>query len=191
MVSWSVRFLIAGGGGGGVLDKAYGSRAREVSRGEITTAKQLRERMADVVPNDETFKSAFSNATVRKTNLARYYLRALELYIKDEKEPQLLPNEDAASVNLEHILPVTPSNEWDVPTDVASAYYKRIGNMVLLNARQNVDLGNKTFSEKKPVLRASPFILTSETARQRIWGPKQIEKRQMELAEYAVKVWPI
>ncbi|MCI4680246.1 DUF262 domain-containing HNH endonuclease family protein [Rhodoblastus acidophilus] len=191
MVSWSVRFLIAGGGGGGVLDKNYGSRAREITKGELTTAKQLKERMSEVVPNDEVFKRAFSSATVRKNNLARYYLKALELYVKDETRPQLLPNEDTSAVNLEHVLPVTPSEDWDIEPDIASAYYKRIGNMALLNSRQNVDLGNKSFVEKKPILKISPFILTSEIAKQRTWGPKQIEKRQAELAEFAVKVWPI
>jgi hypothetical protein len=191
MVSWSVRFLIAGGGGGGLLDKNYGLRARDITKGDISTAKQLREKMADVVPNDESFKRAFSTATVRKTNLARYYLRAMELYVKDERHPQLLPNEDTAAVNLEHILPVTPSTDWDIEPDVASAFYKRIGNMALLNSRQNVDLGNKSFLQKKATLKASPFVLTSEIAKQRTWGPIQIEKRQAELAEYAVKVWPI
>jgi hypothetical protein len=191
MVSWSVRFLIAGGGGGGVLDKNYGVRARDVSRGGITTAKQLREIMIDVVPNDEVFKKAFATASIRKTNLARYYLRAIELYLRDERQPQLLPNDDTASVNLEHILPVTPSADWDISDDEASAYYRRLGNMVLLNARDNVDLGNKPFQEKRSILKASPFLSTSEVAKQRTWGPKQIESRQTALSEYAPEVWPI
>lgn len=191
MVSWSVRFLIAGGGGGGVLDKNYGLTAREVTRGNITTVKQLRQRMAEVVPNDEVFKTAFATASVRKTNLARYYLRAIELFLRDEKQPQLLPNDDTSSVNLEHILPVTPSADWDISEDVASAYYRRLGNMVLLNARDNVDLGNRTFLEKKAILKASPFVSTSEVARQRGWGPKQIDGRQLTLANYAPEVWPI
>jgi hypothetical protein len=191
MVSWSVRFLIAGGGGGGALDKSYGSRASEVSRGEIKTARQLRDKMLEVVPNDEVFKRAFAIANVRKTNLGRYYLRELELHVKDDRQQQLLPNDDTKSVNLEHILPVVPSDKWDIEPDIASAYYKRIGNMVLLSSRQNVDLGNKSFAEKRAVLKSSPFTLTSEVASQRSWGPKQIEKRQADLAEYAVKVWSL
>jgi hypothetical protein len=191
MVSWSVRFLIAGGGGGGVLDKTYGVRAREVARGTIASSKQLREMMIDVVPNDEVFKKAFATASIRKTNLARYYLRAIELHIRDERQPQLLPNDDTLSVNLEHILPVTPSAEWGISEDIASAYYRRLGNMVLLGAKDNVDLGNKPFSEKRAVLRASPFISTSDVAKQRVWGPKQIEARQSALAVYAPDVWPL
>ncbi len=191
MVSWSVRFLIAGGGGGGFLDRHYGLRAQEVTKGEIKTTDQLRKRMIDIVPNDEVFKEAFATATVRRTNLARYYLRALELHVKDEREPQLLPNDDTMSVNLEHILPVTPSDEWDISTDLAAAYYRRIGNMVLLNSRQNVELGNLGFSEKRTILKGSPFLLTAETARSKKWGPDQIAKRQERLAELAPAVWPL
>ena len=191
MVSWSVRFLIAGGGGGGVLDANYGRRARDVSKGEITTAAELKEKMADVVPGDTAFSGAFATASVRKTNLARYYLRALETHVKGERLPQLLPNDDTRAVNLEHILPVTPGPEWQVPQEVAAAYYRRIGNMVLLNAKQNVEVGNKGFPEKRPVLKASPFVLTSDVATEEKWGPKQIESRQAILAELAPFVWPI
>lgn len=191
MVSWSVRFLIAGGGGGGVLDRSYGQRAREVSKGEITTAKQLRERMADVVPSDTAFQGAFASASVRKTNLARYYLRALELFAKGEKRPQLVPSDDTMAVNLEHILPVNPSEDWEVDEEVAAAYYRRLGNMVLLNAKQNVEIGNKSFREKRAVFRRSPFLLTSDVGTARKWGPVQIEQRQLTLSNMAPDVWPL
>ena len=113
MVSWAVRFLIAGGGGGGVMDRSYGTRARDVTRGTISTAKQLSAEMAAVVPSDTLFRNAFAAASIRKTNLARYYLKALELYVKAEKNPQLLPNDDTAAVNLEHILPVKSNSRLE------------------------------------------------------------------------------
>ena len=191
LLSWSVRFLIVGGGGGGLLDRNYGQRALSVTKGEISTTKKLAQSMEDVVPNDEVFKRAFSVATVRRGNLARYYLRALELYVKDEKKPQLVPTEDTTAVNLEHILPVTPSKDWNISTDIAAAYYRRLGNMVLLNAKENVDIGNDSFAEKRPILKRSPFILTSDVAKSREWGPRQIETRQKHLAEFAPDVWPI
>jgi hypothetical protein len=63
--------------------------------------------------------------------------------------------------------------------------------MVLLNAKENVEIGNDSFSEKRPILRRSPFILTSDVAKSRDWGPHQIEARQKHLAELAPAVWPI
>ena len=191
MVSWAVRFLIAGGGGGGVMDRSYGMRARDVARGTITTARQLSAEMASVIPSDALFKSAFANASVRKTSLARYYLRALELHIKAEKHPQFVPSDDTTAVNLEHILPVNPSEGWDVSPELAAVFHKRLGNMVLLSSKQNVEIGNAPYSEKRVVISASPFILTTDVARSDDWGPKQIEARQNELAALAPLVWPL
>lgn len=190
MLSWSVRFLIAGGGGGGVLDRHYGLSAMEISKKKITTAKDLSRRMGEFVPNDEVFRKAFAIASVRRSQLARYYLRALELYVKEEPRPQFVPNEDVQAVNLEHILPVTPSDEWKIEDDVAQAYYRRIGNMVLLNTTDNVEIGNKNFAEKKQMFKGHPYILTKEVAAYRKWGPEEIEKRQAKLAELAPFVWP-
>ena len=147
--------------------------------------------MLDVVPNDEVFKRTFSVASVRRGNLARYYLRALELYMKDERKPQLVPTEDTTAVNLEHILPVNPSDDWNVSSEVAAAFYRRLGNMVLLNAKENVEIGNGTFLEKKAVFRRSPFVLTSQVAKWRDWGPHQIDTRQTALADMAPAVWAI
>ena len=170
MVSWAVRFLIAGGGGGGVMDRSYGTRARDVTRGNITTAKQLSAEMASVVPSDTLFRNAFATASIRKTNLARYYLKALELYIKAEKNPQFLPNDDTAAVNLEHILPVNPTPNWNMSEEVAAVYHKQLGNMVLLSAKQNVEIGNTGYDKKRPVYAASPFLLTAEAAEAEFMG---------------------
>ncbi len=191
MVSWTVRFLIAGGGGGGVMDRSYGVRAREVTQGTIKTAKQLSEGMAQVVPSDTLFEKAFAAASVRKTNLARYYLRSLELHAKGEKNPQFVPSDDTTAVNLEHILPVNPSSDWGIPQEIVDVYHKRLGNMALLSAKQNVAIGNGTFEQKKDVLAASPFVLTSDCALMADWGPEAIDERQANLAKMALKVWPL
>lgn len=191
MVSWSVRFLVVGGAGGGVLERSYGLRAREVTRGEITTASQLRGRMLDVVHSDTVFRGAFEAASVRKTNLARYYLRALELHVKGEAHPQLTPSEDTLAVNLEHVLPVNPSDQWAVPREAAEAYYRRLGNMVLLKSTRNSEIGNKGFDVKRVAFRGSPFVLTAEVADNEEWGPEQIEMRQARLAQLAPAVWPL
>jgi hypothetical protein len=63
--------------------------------------------------------------------------------------------------------------------------------MVLLNAKENVGIGNGTFLEKKAVFRRSPFVLTSQVAKWRDWGPHQIDTRQTALADMAPAVWAI
>jgi hypothetical protein len=196
-LSWCVRFLICGGGGGGFLDRHYGLRAMEISTGEIKTAKELSNKMVTkrgddpIVPSDAVFRANFEVANVKKTHLQRYYLRAIDLHLAGEKYPQFVPNEDTKAVNIEHVLPVVPSSDWNVPADIAESYYKRIGNMCLMGSQVNVKIGNKTFQEKKPFFKDSPFLTTQEIATYEKWGPEEIKDRQEKLANLAPKVWPI
>jgi hypothetical protein len=189
-VSWSVRFLIVGGGSQGKLHRYYGTRAQEVTRGDIKTAADLAKSMADLVPGNRQFQEEFSKANVSKSFLARYYLRAIELYGKDS-DPQLLINEDPNAVNLEHVLPLNPTPEWHIDAETAAAFFKRIGNMVLLGAKENVALGNGPFDTKRPVFQQSPFTTTQEVGQELDWDPDAIKARQAKLAELAPKVWPL
>ncbi|MBI5289418.1 MAG: DUF1524 domain-containing protein [Chloroflexi bacterium] len=190
-VFWSVRFLIAGGRGG-LLDRNYSVTAQEVTNGKITTAKGLTDALQQIIPNDTIFEALFAEARVSQTQLARYYLRALERTAKGQTEPELIPNDDEQVVNLEHVLPNNPQSFWpDIDPETASAYWRRIGNLVLLQATVNSNIGNKPFDEKKKAFAKSGFSLTSEVAAQAKWGVSEIEERQQRLAKLAVKTWPV
>ena len=103
-----------------------------------------------------------------------------------------MPSDDAKSINLEHVLPENPGANWpNVTRDEALANYRRIGNLAILQAAKNSDLGNKPFPEKKPVLKASAFLWTSDIANEDDWGPTEIAKRQAAMAREATKTWPI
>lgn len=190
LVSWSVRFLIVGGRGG-LLDRNYALRAHEVTTGAIKTAKDLVKAMADVVPADATFEVSFSEARVSQAFLSKYYLRALERHVKSDPEPEFIPSEEE-SINVEHILPMTPGVGWEhVSEETADAFSRRLGNQVLLKAKKNVEIGNKPFSIKKPTLEQSAYILTAQAGNKAAWGPAEITSRQKQLAALAVKTWPI
>jgi hypothetical protein len=191
-LSWSVRYLVVGGAGGGVLEKYYGLRAKEVMLGEIKTATQLANKMRAIVPDDLTFERAFRIQEVSKIVIARYYLHSLENYRRGEQKPQIgyfeLPEN---STNLEHIMPDREYNGWEISFTEAQANYKRIGNMTLLSAKLNSQLGCAPFAQKKKIYANSTFLLTQEIAENREWGPKQVDKRQDNLAAIAAKVWPL
>lgn len=189
-VAWIVRFLICGGSRGGTLDSAYSKRAMEVFEGSITTAKQLNAAMKDVVPTDAQFQAEFSTCRVTKATLARYYLRALELQYRGDAEPEFIPNEDQSSVNLEHVIPENPGKGWSIKPEVAAAFYKRLGNMALLKASKNSNIGNSPFAMKKPELANSTFKLTEMIGIAVSWDTDDVDSRQKILAEIAVKTWP-
>jgi hypothetical protein len=191
MVTWSVRFLIFGGLGGGALESQYCQRAVDIRSGKIGSTKELLNAMKDIVPTDSQFKKAFENATISKDHLARYYLRVLENQVQNKAEPELIPNSNEEIVTLEHILPENPSPAWgNIEPEVAKAYHKRLGNMALLTRRINSDAGNKGFANKQPYYQTSDFELTKSLTMYKKWGIEQIEERQKELAEIASQAWP-
>ncbi len=190
-VSWTVRFLIVGGGRSGSVEEAYANVATEVTTKKVKTAKQMAKAF-DVIPSDAQFEAEFSTARVSKNSLARYYLRAMELQVQGEPEPQFIPNEDTTAINLEHILPENPGPGWGhIDSETAAAYHRRIGNMVLLQAAKNTQIGNSSYSDKKPILLSSAYKLTQGAGQASSWGLKEITERQKSLATIALKTWPV
>ncbi len=192
-LSWSVRFLIAGGAGGGVIERHYGLRAKEITEGEIKKAAELQERMKAIVRTDAEFFDGFKKHRVSKGHLARYYLRAIELKRQGtDAKPELAGIvEDTTQYTLEHVIPLTPTDAWKLPADVMLGYSKRLGNMTLLDPTKNVELGNLSFEEKKKIYQDSPLLITQEIAKVTPWGPEEIDKRQEVFANDALKIWTI
>lgn len=189
-VYWSVRFLVVGGRGG-LLDRNYSMRAQDIGK-KIKNADDLAIAMADIIPNDKLFASSFAEVRISQAFFARYLLRALEMEAKGESEPENVPNDEESSINLEHIIPENPGDDWPgISSDEASVLYRRLGNMALLQVRKNAGIGNGGFEVKKAVLRESAFLLTAETASNSTWGAKEVKERQLRLASLAVKTWPV
>jgi hypothetical protein len=190
-VSWSVRILIVGTRGG-LLDRNYAVCAQEISSKRIGSAKELVIKLADVIPADPLFETAFAEARVSKEHLARYYLRALELKRKGDPEPEFVPMDEENIINLEHVLPENPENKWNgINDETANAYYRRLGNLVILQAKKNFAIGNGSFNDKKKTLKESAFLLTSDVARNSSWGVAEITARQKQLAKLALQTWPL
>jgi len=105
---------------------------------------------------------------------------------------EVIPNFDTTIVNLEHILPQSPSEAWShVRDEEVDAYSKRIGNLTILDKKLNLDAGNNGFERKKTIYKDSCFLLTSSLKDYDRWDKDTIEARQTKLAELALKVWPI
>jgi hypothetical protein len=191
MVAWSVRFLIVGGRGG-KLDEGYAKLANEIHINQsIKTDSELKQAVASFVPSDGQFRGAFELARVSVNKLARYYLRALEMTAGEQPNAEWVPN-DSLVINLEHVMPESHGPEWSnvSPQDVET-HGKRIGNLALLQADRNSEIGSASFAAKRSAFMRSSFLLTSQIAEMLSWGPAEIEARQKTLAELAVKTWPL
>lgn len=127
LVNWSVRFLITGGGAG-TIETMYAEKAKEIRDGRVKTPDDLHKAMRSIVPTDTQFHDAFVIAPVSKSRIARYYLQALEKQAKGQSQPEWVPNENPDEINLEHVMPQTPSGEWaNLDPDVLRTYTRRLG----------------------------------------------------------------
>ena len=193
IISWSVRNLITGTIGSGTLEKEFSKQAKLINEGEIKGAKELFESVKSLIPTDEQFKKAFEIASVSKAYIARYYLRKLEQAFRTTSE--LEPLKSPEKVTLEHILPENPTNlekDWsDFNETLHKSYYRRIGNLTLLDKRMNNDIGNGPFEGKKAVYKQSEIIITKNLTKYDKWSSNEIEKRQKEFAEKAVEIWNV
>ena len=112
--------------------------------------------------------------------------------VKREPEPSFIPNDDQTVINLEHVFPEKPGENYpQFPPEVAPFYFKRIGNLALLTAKENSDLRSAKFEEKKEVYKKSPFELTRQISEISDWNPDSIARRQEIMADLALKTWPI
>jgi hypothetical protein len=147
--------------------------------------------MSRYVPTDAQFIEAFSTARVSRARLARYYLRALEKQRKGDSQPEYVANEEVSEIDLEHVLPLTPSDQWNVEADVARTAQRLLGNMALIRRNQNRDVANKPFSEKKEIFRSSGYFTTRDIAKFETWDLDTIRQRQTDLAAIAAKTWSL
>ncbi len=191
LVSWSVRLIVVGGAGSGTTEAAFSAAAVGIREGKIKDAAALSKELASIVPDDTQFEAAFSVIS-KKARHARYFLHALQRHADRKKSPELITNADETQVNLEHILPRDADpKEWpNFDAEEHASLFNRLGNEVLLDAKENGALNAKGFEEKAKVYEKSALSLTSDVAKKfTTWDPEAVAQRQKELAALAIKTW--
>lgn len=194
IITLGVRLLIASSTRSGSVEETLAEGANLIFTDKIKDTKNLIIKIDKIIPKDKEFQLAFENTTVSKASLARYYLRSLEMAAKKQPAPWFIPNDDKETINLEHILPEKPGDNWPHFTpEAVHVYCRRLGNLLLLTSKSNSDLRSANFETKKNEYKKSGgYLLTSQVANlTREWTEEQIENRQKKLAELALEAWPI
>lgn len=189
IVDLAVRNLIVSTPGGN-LEPKYSDISVKIRKGKIKTAEQLRKACKVIFPSDTQFYDEFAVATIPKSYLARYYLRALEQTENCQRNPEFVPNANSDVVNLEHVLPIKPHKNWSNFTEEQhKTMCLRLGNLAIMKSEDNSIAGNAKFSEKKKELIKSSLKLTKSIAKNKDWKGSDIINRQKKLAKLAVKTW--
>ncbi|RZD16698.1 MAG: DUF262 domain-containing protein [Candidatus Acididesulfobacter guangdongensis] len=189
VLNLSVRTLITGGGGG-TLETEFSNLSKKIHNALIKNASELKNGMKNIVPTDELFKKNFMITSFSKSYIARYFLVEIEKYMDNTME--IIPNQNPEKLNLEHILPETISNFSDWPSfneDSHKSYYKRIGNLTLLDTKMNSDAGNNDFQSKKNIYKDSRIAITKDLCNFNSWSPQDIDNRQQIFADTAANIW--
>jgi hypothetical protein len=191
-ISLGVRLLVASSTRSGSIEETLAAAANGIYLGKISTADGLKQTLSGISPSDSQFQEAFETIAVTKGQYARYYLRSLERVAKKTPDPWYLLNEDKEVINLEHILPEKPGDNWpQFSKEEAEIYWKRLGNMVLLRKADNSSLKSSTFTDKSLIYTDCPYALTSQVAGVKDWNIVTINERQKGLAKLALKAWPL
>jgi hypothetical protein len=196
LVSWVVRFLIAGGSRSGIVEKVFGETANLIQRGRIDTAKELAEAAERVVPSNVKFRSAFASKSLTSGKQARFILKQLEAQARRGTIDDLVePVDDTSTLSLEHILPKNlKAKGWDHFTpEQRRVYRNRIGNLVLINAKDNGAIGDSPFDKKRPTIEQSSNLkltadVLSRTEDDKEWTMNEIEDRQAMLPDRSAGV---
>jgi len=148
-------------------------------------------------PSKLLFKESFIELSYRNSDqvrmLVKYILAKIEAFYSktDEKVP------DFTIVNIEHLLPVTPSKSWGLTKKEIKDYVNLIGNLTLVSKIINSKLQNGTIAEKIGELETSQMSLTKNIVQELkenklTWNEKLIKKRQDNFADLSFDViWKV
>ena len=192
LLALGVRLLIASSTRSGAVEIPLANAAHSIWERNILSAAELKAALSQITPSDEEFRAAFETARVSNASLARYYLRSLEAAAKNEPEPWFIPTDDGTVINLEHVLPKQPEDNWpQFNDDEVRLHGRRLGNLALMRASDNSTVRSAALEKKRAFYAQSPYVLTSEIADYGQWTVQAIAERQAHLAKLALQAWPV
>lgn len=141
------------------------------------------------VLDDRKFEFDLLEARMTGTTKIKQFLLGINRGLQPDAE---MLNEYVCTI--EHILPKSPQHwsNWIYFKDVSpNEWVDRIGNLTLMGPSDNRPGSkfNGDFSEKKEIYQRSGIALTRELTTHHIWSPDDIEVRQREMVQSAIKVW--
>ena len=189
----SFRYNVICGRQSNEQEVVYNQIARELSAGEIVSAKAAIARLRPVYPEDAEFRAAFADKALRTTSarnnkVVRFILFRLEAQLSGQHFEF-----ESAKHGIEHVLPENPRDDWhqfDDQQREASTYC--LGNMTLLTTADNRDLGNSGYAEKRLVYQQSDFAITRKLAEDfDTWTVEKIRSHQAWMARQATGIWRV
>ena len=188
----SFRYTVVSGLNPQALESVYHRAARAVADGGARTPAEVFDLLRPVYVDDEEMRQDFERLEMptrgRGRRRAKYILAQLETAISGHAV-----DADTDPGTIEHVLPENPGDVWNesYPEDKWESGVYRVGNLTLLKASVNRDVGNGDYAGKCAAYGESVYALTREIpemAPER-WTPELVAGRQRRLAKTAARVW--
>lgn len=189
VVAMTFRHTVVSGRNPSELEFAYNDAAMGVTRGEFQTPRAVFQSMAAYYVADDPFRANFAYLSIdtgkQKRRLVRYILLMLESQASGAHRDFA---DDPGTI--EHILPESPSEAWNESwtLEAQDACRYRLGNLTLLEASINRDLGQADFETKREAYARSQYALSRGIVAPE-WTQAALTHRQEQLAEQAARLW--
>ena len=123
-----------------------------------------------------------------RRKLAKYILARIEEHLSERA-----CNPDTDPGTIEHIVPENAPETWseEFPAENLDRWVHRLGNLTLLEAPLNREIGNEHYPVKRNAYASSAYRITSRIPDDapEEWTPALLGKRQRFLAAQAAHVW--
>ena len=137
------------------------------------------------MPNDRTIRDEFTKSNLYSREATSFILK------KIENNESRIPY---SQLNIEHVMPQTDTKYWLKCIDDGSIYEEvvnRIGNLTLVDARDNSSMKNVDFESKKKILEKSAHIkMNVYILNKGEWNETEIGRRSNILANEFIRLFP-
>jgi Protein of unknown function DUF262/Protein of unknown function (DUF1524) len=187
----TMRFNIIGSNSTAEQERKYNEVAERIAKHELQQLNPTLQSLRSIYPDDAIFRAGFAEKTIRTTDsrnkrVVRFILCALERHLSGQEYSFLSDTYD-----IEHVLAQNAPDGWGgFSHNDAEAMVYRLGNMTLLQASANRDLGTTDYSQKRVVYEQSNFAITQKLAQDNIeWTAAHIAAHQQWMATQATAIW--
>ncbi|MEQ9210319.1 MAG: HNH endonuclease family protein [Pseudomonadales bacterium] len=149
--------------------------------------KEIKQKLSERVPSDSEFVALFpellyTNTLSKQRALVKYVL------VKMAKSDQLSLPGYWDDLTIENIIPQTKIYDGVYTEEIIG----QMGNLLLVPAKLNEKLKDKSFSEKKRILTKERYPLPQEIASEKEWTADSIMQRTEQIALNACQnIWRI
>lgn len=177
---------------GKTLTKLYAGICSDITDGQDMVS-YLSRRLSDRAPDDDIFAASIRNSDFTRSDRTRYILEKYEdvYYPGDDRQASM-------EGEIEHIAPrkAFTADKYTTWPDYLStskeefqSVVNKIGNLILLEERLNIEASDDPFEQKKNHYSQSDFEMPRAIKRNSEWSVDLINDRTDRLAKAAPGIW--